>query len=149
MEYESLLYHRKTCCFLYQLIYYIYYLITFYYYSGFTEMNHNLRCIARNFWGQGRFLLMRAQILNSSERLNDMQTLPSTCLKNKYLYQILIILADIQAQAYNFMIKRIPRDYNIFTKKNKRCYVSLHTPYIGSLLSRGHQTVTMNLMYYF
>ena len=35
---------------------------------------------------------------------------------------------------------------NIFTRKNKRCYVSLPVPYIAPSLSRVHQTVTtMNL----
>ena len=105
------------------------------------------RRVARNFWGQGRFLIIRAQILYSSEGLKYMQTLPSACLKNNYLYQILIILADIQVRAYNFMIKRIPRGF-IFTKKNKRCYVSIPIPHIGSSLSRDHQTTTMNLKMY-
>ena len=92
--------------------------------------------------------MIRAQILNSSERLNYMQTLPSSCLKNNYLCQILIILADIQARSYNFMIKRIPRGFNIFMMKKKRCYFSLPILYNGSLLSRGHQTVTINLKMY-
>ena len=65
------------------------------------------------------FLIIRAQILNSSERLNYMQTLPSAFLKNNYLHQISIVLADIQAVAYNFIIKRIPRGFNIFTNKSK------------------------------
>ena len=66
-----------------------------------------------------------------------------------YLCQMKIILADIQARACDFMIKRIPRGFNFFTKKNKRCEVFLPTPYIGSSYSRGHQTVTiMNLKIY-
>ena len=105
------------------------------------------RRVARNFWGQGRFLIIRTQILYSSEGLKYMQTLPSAFLKNNYLYQILIILADIQVRAYNFMIKRIPRGF-IFTKKNKRCYVSIPIPHIGPKLSRDHQTTTMNLKMY-
>ena len=76
-----------------------------------------------------------------------MQTLPSACLKNNYLYQILIILADIQVRACNFMIKRIPRGF-IFTKKNKICYVSIPIPHIGPSLSRDHQTTKMNLKMY-
>ena len=47
------------------------------------------------------------------------------------------------------MIKIIPRGFNIFTRKNKRCYVSLPMSYIGSSLSRGHQVVTiMNVKIY-
>ena len=80
------------------------------------------RCVSRDFWGQGRFLKIRAQILNRSERLNYMQTLPRASLKNNYPYQILIILASILTRAYNFMVKRIPRGFNIFTRKNT-CYV--------------------------
>ena len=105
------------------------------------------RRVAKSFWGQGRFLIIRAQILYSSEGLKYMQTLPSACLKNNYLYQILIILAHIQVRAYNFMIKRIPRGF-IFTKKNKRCYISLPVPHIGPSLSRDHQTTTMSLKMY-
>ena len=77
-----------------------------------------------------------------------MQTLSSASLKNNYPYQIQNILADIQARAYNFMIKRIPKGFNIFNKKNKRCYFSLPIPYIGPSLSRSHQTITMNLKIY-
>ena len=50
---------------------------------------------ARIFWGQGRFLKIKTQILNSSERLNYMQTLPRASLKHNYPYQIKIILASI------------------------------------------------------
>ena len=73
-----------------------------------------------------------------------MQTLhQSASLKNNYLYRIQIILADIQARAYTFMVKGIPRGFNIFTRKNKRCYVSLDIPYIGPSFSRDHHTVTI------
>ena len=99
------------------------------------------RHVARDFWGQGRFLKIRAQIHDSSETLNYMQTLPRTSPKNNYLYQILINLASILTRAYNLMIKRIPWGFNIFTRKNIGCYVSLPIPYIGSSLSRDHQTV--------
>ena len=79
-----------------------------------------------------------------------MQILQCTSLKNNYLYRIQIILADIQAGAYNFMIKRIPRGFTIFMKKNEICYVFLPAPHIGSSFSRGHQTVTvMNLKIYY
>ena len=64
---------------------------------------------------QERFVQIRAQTFNSSERLNYMQTLQHASLSN--IYQI--ILADIQTQTSNFMIKRIPRGFNIFTRKNK------------------------------
>ena len=97
--------------------------------------------VARNFWGQGRFLKTRAQIHDSSERLNYKLILPRTSLKNNYLYQILISLASILTRVYNFMIKRIPLGFNIFTRKNTRCDVSLPIPYIGPSLSRDHQTV--------
>ena len=70
-----------------------------------------------------------------------MQTLPCTSLKNNYLYQILINLASILTRAYNFMIKRIPWGFNIFTSKNTKCYVSLPIPYIGPSISRDHQTL--------
>ena len=108
-------------------------------FEGFSPFK--FRRVARNFWGQGRFLKIRAQIHDSSERLNYMQTLPRTSLKNNYLYQILINLASILTRVYNFMIKRIPWGFNIFTRKNARCYVSLPIPYIGPSLSRDHQTV--------
>lgn len=48
-----------------------------------------------------------------------MQILPSASLKNNYLYEILIRLTDIKAQEYNFMIERISRTLNIFTRKIK------------------------------
>ena len=67
-----------------------------------------VRRVAMNFRMQGRFLKLRVQIHDSSERLNYMQTLRRTSLKNNYLYQILIDLASILTRAYNFMIKRIP-----------------------------------------
>ena len=55
-----------------------------------------------------------------------------------------IILADMQARLYNFVIKKTPEGFNTFTRKNKR-YVSLPMSYIGPLLSRDHQTgTTMN-----
>ena len=101
---------------------------------GFILLKFSLyiiRRVARNFWGQGRFLKIRAQINDSSERLNYMQTLLCTSLKNNYLYQILINLASILTRACNFMIKRIPWGFSIFTRKNKRCYVFLPMPYIG------------------
>ena len=41
------------------------------------------------------------------------------------------------------MIERIPRGFNIFTRRNKRCYVSFPIPYIGPSLSRGYQTVAI------
>ena len=41
------------------------------------------------------------------------------------------------------MIKRISSSLNIFTRKNKRCYVCLPTPYNRSSLSRDHETVTI------
>ena len=43
-------------------------------------------------------------------------------------------------QAYNFMIKGIPRGLNIFTEKNKKFGFSLSIPCIPPSLSRGHQT---------
>ena len=104
-----------------------------------TRRGHGSRCVARNFWGQGRFLKIRTQIHDSSERLNYIQTLLRTSLKNNYLYQILINLASIFTRAYNFMIKRISWGFNIFTNKNTRCYVSLHILYIAPSLSRDHQ----------
>ena len=98
---------------------------------------------------QGRILEIRAQIPNKSEGLNYMQTLPRTSLKNNYPYQILITLSSILTRTYNFMIKRILGDFNIFTRSNTRCYASLSIPYIGSSLSRDHQTVAiMNLKIY-
>ena len=56
-----------------------------------------------------------------------MEILTRTSLKNKYVYQMLTILADILARIYNFMIKRIPRGFNIFTTKNKKLkFLFLH-----------------------
>ena len=77
----------------------------------------------------------RAQILNSCEILSHMQTLQSASTNNNYLYGIKRILADIQARAYNFMIKRISRGITSFSRKSK-CHVSLPTSYIGSSPSR-------------
>ena len=58
--------------------------------------------------------------------------------------QMQMILADMQARLYNFVIKKTPEGFNTFTRKNKR-YVSLPMSYIGPLLSRDHQTgTTMN-----
>ena len=76
-----------------------------------------------------------------------MQKLQSPSLKNN-LYQIQLILVDVQPRAYNFMIKGIVRGFSIFNRENKTCYVSLPIPYIGTSLSRDHQTVIMmNLQY--
>ena len=64
-------------------------------------------------------------------------------------YQIKIILVNIQNRAYNFKIKRIPRTVNIFTRKNKKCYVNRSLPYNRPSLSIGHKTVTItNHCYY-
>ena len=57
-----------------------------------------------------------AQIPNSSERLNYMQTSLHALLKNKYLYQTLITLADIQALTYSFMIKENPHVLSLLTQ---------------------------------
>ena len=54
-----------------------------------------------------------------------------------------IILVNILTRVKNLMIKRIPRGWNIFTRKNKRCYDSLPKPCIRPSLSRGHQTVAI------
>ena len=70
----------------------------------------------------------------NSERLNQMQTLRRSSLKNNYIYK--------PTHTY-FMLKRISRSYNIFTRKNKICYVSLPAPYVGPSLSRDHQTLTI------
>ena len=78
-----------------------------------------------------------------------MQTLQHASLKNDFLYQMQIILADIQSKAYSFMMKRIPKGFNIFARKNKDVmFLFLYRIYAPSL-SRGHQTVTiMNLKIY-
>ena len=97
-----------------------------------------IRRVARNFWVQRNFRQIRAQILNSSERLSYMQTLQRVSFKNNYLYQIQIqTFTDIQARTYTFMVKRINKGFNIFTKENERCYVSLPIPYIRPSLFRG------------
>ena len=70
-----------------------------------------------------------------------MQTLQRAYFKNNCLYQIQIVLTDIQAQAYNFKIKRIPRGFNIFTRKNKSFYVSLPMPYIDTLSLHFPETI--------
>ena len=56
-----------------------------------------------------------------------MQSLQLASYKNNYLYQIQVNLADIQVWAYNFMMKRIPRGFNIFTREINvmLCYVML------------------------
>ena len=91
--------------------------------------NLNFRRVVKNFLGQGRFLKIRAQILNSSKSLNHMQKLTRACLKNNCLYQTPNILANIQARAYNFMIKRVPRGFNILTRQKKMSCFSSFTIY--------------------
>ena len=61
--------------------------------------------------------------------------------KNEYLFQMQIVLVKMLSQTYIFMIKKIVRGFDILTRKNKICYVSLPIPYIRPTLSRGHQTV--------
>ena len=39
------------------------------------------------------------------------------------------------------LMLNISRIFNIFTRKNKRCYVSFHIPHIWLSLSKGHQRV--------
>ena len=41
------------------------------------------------------------------------------------------------------MIKRIPSSLNIFTRKNKRCYVYIPIPYNRYSISRDHHTATI------
>ena len=53
----------------------------------------SLRCIGRNFWGQGRFLQLRAQIFGSPENQS---------------------YVNIPNRAYNFKIKRIPSSFKHF-----------------------------------
>ena len=77
-----------------------------------------------------------------------MPTLRCASFKNNFLYQIQRILTNTQDRAYSFMIKRVPRCFNIFTRKNRSYYVSLPILCIGPSLSRDHQTVTMNLNIY-
>ena len=90
------------------------------------------------------FMQIRAQIFNSSERSNYKQTLQCASFKNSYLYQIQTNnFIKYMSQAYNFMIKRIPRTINIFIGKNKRWDVSLPISCIRHSLSRGHQTTTI------
>ena len=61
----------------------------------------------------------------------------------KYIFQIQIILVNIPTWAYIFKIKRIPSSLNIFTSKNKRCYVYLPIQYNWPSLFRDHQTLTI------
>ena len=83
--------------------------------------------VSINFWVQGSSVLkIRTQICNSSERLNYMQTWK---LSETTLYQIQIVLADLQARTYNFMIKRIPRGFNVFTRKEKMLCFSSYAIY--------------------
>ena len=69
--------------------------------ANFDRTDKTFRRAARTFWGSGRFLQIRAQIHNSSERLNYMQTLQRPSFKNNYLFQIQIFLVDIQARSSN------------------------------------------------
>ena len=69
--------------------------------TNFDRTDKTVRRAARTFWGPGRFLQIRAQIHNSSERLNYMQTLQRPLFKNNYLFPIQIFLVDIQAQSSN------------------------------------------------
>ena len=66
--------------------------------NGTINFSYNdiriFRRVARNIWGQEGFL--QVQILNSSERLNCMQTIQRLSFKHECLYQMQIILADIQ-----------------------------------------------------
>ena len=101
-----------------------------------------LRRVARNFWNEGRFLKIKAQNLNRCERLNYIQRIQCASLINNYLNQMQIIFADIQARAWNFIKKRIPKGFNIFTRKNKRFFSSC-TIYWASV-SIDHQTVKVS-----
>ena len=115
--------------------------------SARYKLVHLQQAHSKELWGEGRFLKIRKQILNRSERLNYRQTLQLASYK--YLYQIQVVLVYAKSWAYNFMIKRNPRGFNTFTKENKRRSVSLSMPYIWLSLSRSHQTVTiMNLNIY-
>ena len=64
------------------------------------------RRAAKNFWGQGRFLQISTQFLNSSIRLNYMKTLQRASFKNSYLCQTKIILAD-KGKASAFLLGKI------------------------------------------
>ena len=66
-----------------------------------------LKRAARNFWEQGRCVKIMVQILNRCERLNYIQTLQRTSLKNNYLNQMQIIVANILDRACNFIKKKI------------------------------------------
>ena len=63
--------------------------------------------------------------------------------KNNCLFQIHLILINMLTQAYNFMIKRIPRGLNNFTRKNKRYGVSFPMLCIRRSVSRGYHSITI------
>ena len=52
------------------------------------------RRVAKNCLGQGRFLQISTQILNSSLKLNCMEAIRHSSFKNSYLCQIQLILAN-------------------------------------------------------
>ena len=64
-------------------------------------------------------------------------------LKHKLLAVLKAKVLKCASFSYNFTIKRTPSSLNIFTRKNKRCYVYLLIPYNWPSLSRDHQTVTI------
>ena len=88
-----------------------------------------VRCVVRNFRGQGRFLKVRAQILNSSEELIYMQTLPRASLKNNHPYQILITLVSILNRAYDFMIRESKEALTFLLGKIQDIIFSSYTIY--------------------
>ena len=74
------------------------------------------RRVTKNFFleGEGETQI-RTQILNSSVKLNYMETTQCASFKNSYLCQIQIIFQF-------FLIKRILGGFSIFSRKNKKVF---------------------------
>ena len=90
-----------------------------------------IRRAARSFIGQGRFWKIRVQkVINSSKRLNYMQTLQCASLQNEYFYQIKIIFTDIYKPGNTMSGKTKSAEDSTFSiQKWKMSYFFSYTVY--------------------
>ena len=86
---------------------------------------------ARSFRGQGRFWKIRAQkVINSSKRLNYMQTLQCASLQNEHFYQIKAICTDIYKPGNTMSWKKESGEDSTFSiAKQKMLYFSSYIVY--------------------
>ena len=113
--------------------------------ANFDRTDKTFRRVARTFWGPGRFLQIREQIHNSSERLNYMQTLQRPSFKNNYLFQIQIFLVDIQARSsyVNEVIRAALYFYYCFFFTKRLCTHQKHQKHKDATKQK-HKTLQAN-----